>query len=291
MRALARRTHIGLSVAVVAIFAFAVHNAYAQQYVALETPGMPGSCEITPTWGFVDVAVVHYAGAGARGLQFAAPVTSCLGPSAAWLSDNWAFGPVIGNSQDGVALPYGQCLSGTVVLGVIKLMIPEIPSPCCHLQLLPHPSSASGKVEALDCAGSIVPINFTVGGVFNAGGTTCAAMDPPHTPAPAPGATDVALNTTLSWTPGETRNPCGLLASPYGILSMGTHPDSLVDIGWDMPNPFDPGVLDKATTYYWKVVYSFGEDGATSPLWEFTTSDTPLPTEATTWGRLKALYE
>ena len=116
-------------------------------------------------------------------------------------------------------------------------------------------------------------------------------MDPPYAPEPVHAATDVALNTTLSWTPGETRNPCGLLAYPYGILSMGTHPDSLVDIGWDMPNPFDPGALETTTTYYWQVVYQFGEDGASSPVWEFTTTPAPLPVEATTWGRLKALYE
>jgi hypothetical protein len=266
--------------------------SYAQQYLALESPGMPGSCEMMPSWGFVDIAVVHYTGvAGASGIQLAAPMPSCFGNDASWVGDQWNGTLTIGDSQNGVVVTYGQCVTGTFVVGTISFLVPNLPDQCCTVEAAGHPSSASGKVEALNCSSGLVELPNSTGGVLNAGGTSCTSVEAPHTPAPAHNDTEVARNTMLSWIPGATTNPCAVLAYPYGILSMGTHPDSLVAIGWDMSSPFDPGVLEPSTTYYWQVVYSFVDSGASSPVWAFTTNNASLPVEATTWGRLKALYE
>jgi len=279
-------------VATAAILALSFQPTNAQGYIAIENSDQSGSCQIMQTSPRVDVIVMYYPdGNTISGLQFAAPIPSCLGADAVWLGDLWTADPLIGNSQIGATVSYGYCRSGPMYVCTIVMHVFSTPDPCCAMYVVPHPDAASGRVEATTCAGQTVyPATF-IGGVFNSGGTTCATMDPPHTPLPDHGATDIATDADLSWTPGDTRNPCGLLAYPYGILSMGTHPDSLLAIGWDMGIPFDPGPLERARTYYWQVVYSFGESGAASPVWAFTTTSAPLAAEVTTWGRLKALYE
>jgi hypothetical protein len=51
----------------------------------------------------------------------------------------------------------------------------------------------------------------------------------------------------------------------------------------------DPGPLEPNTTYYWRVTGFTDNLPYEGPLWSFTTAG-PLRAEASTWGRVKALY-
>lgn len=280
----------GIAVAT-ALAMLAAAPVTAQHYVALESPGEPGSCEISPGTGLVTVDIVHYTGGlGVTAVQFAAPVPSCLGAGAAWVADVWPYPLVIGGTQTGAAISYGGCFTGPIHVGSIWISIPGTPEQCCHMQVVPDPSAPTGRIEAVDCAATRIFPVAGPGAVFNSGGASCAGVDPPTDPVPADAETYVALDATLSWTPGDVRNPCLVLAYPYGTLALGTHPDSLATVGYDVDPPFDPGPLSPLTTYYWQVSYAFLDSGAQSPVWSFTTRDA-VPARATTWGRLKALYE
>jgi hypothetical protein len=57
--------------------------------------------------------------------------------------------------------------------------------------------------------------------------------------------------------------------------------------------PLNPGPLAPQTTYYWQAHHNCicGQvHPAQSDVFSFTTGDGPLAVEATTWGRVKALY-
>ncbi|MHC4510725.1 MAG: hypothetical protein ACYTAO_17515 [Planctomycetota bacterium] len=89
-------------------------------------------------------------------------------------------------------------------------------------------------------------------------------------PNPADGATDVPLDTTLTWWPGATA------VSHDGYIGASSPPPLLgntTEIGYDAT-----GLLEPSTTYYWQVD-AIAADGTvhTGDIWSFTTS----PGEAT----------
>jgi hypothetical protein len=91
---------------------------------------------------------------------------------------------------------------------------------------------------------------------------------------PAYGATDVPLNTVLSWTPADS--------AASHQLYFGTDKEAVRTAGTGSPEDkgsqalgaesYDPGLLDADTTYYWRVdeVNAQGNT-ATGPIWVFTT--------------------
>lgn len=282
------RNPLFLALAMATALAPAAVPVHAQHYVILETPGDPGNCGISyAPLAPVTVAVVHYTDAtgGATQIAFSAPVPSCL-PGAVWLHDT--FPGALGNSQTGIVVPYGSCLEGPIVIGTITLLVSSPPEACCGMQVLPHPDAASGMVEALDCSGQ-VRVEPGFAGVFSPPGEVCAGVQPSQNPDPPDGATQVPLDATLSWEMGLTINPCGGLTEVTPIVMMGTAPGALTEVARDVSPPFDPGVLQPGVTYYWRIDHEFlGRHGG--PVWQFTTA-LVVPTQATTWGRLKALYD
>ncbi len=93
-------------------------------------------------------------------------------------------------------------------------------------------------------------------------------------PQPAYGATDVSLNTMLSWTPSDS--------AASHQLYVGTDKETVRNADAGSPEykgsialgseNYDPGLLDADTTYYWRVdeVDNQGNT-AKGPLWIFTT--------------------
>jgi hypothetical protein len=76
------------------------------------------------------------------------------------------------------------------------------------------------------------------------------------------------------------------------IISWGTDPDNLTR-WYDVYTPFQiPGGLQPDTRYYWQVASAtYGGAGPyAGPLWTFTTAG-PVAYEASTWGRIKALFQ
>jgi len=94
-------------------------------------------------------------------------------------------------------------------------------------------------------------------------------------PTPADGAEEVHPDVELSWLPG------GIGAFTYDVY-LGTNVDDLQLIaGAHDGTSFDPGMLEWATTYYWKVDQRQNDDVFEGLVWTFTTivplCDPPLP--------------
>ncbi len=100
--------------------------------------------------------------------------------------------------------------------------------------------------------------------------TTGAAPPKATNPNPANGATDVAVNTDVTWNGGslllsgeaETYTYdvyFGTSASPPGVASGIT------------ATTYDPGTLNTASTYYWRVDTNNGSQTTMGDLWSFTT--------------------
>jgi hypothetical protein len=81
-------------------------------------------------------------------------------------------------------------------------------------------------------------------------------------PLPANAATNVPVDTSLSWRPGRE-------AGSHSV-SLGTDPNALGAAQMGTEHSFDPGLLDLGTTYYWKVdeVNTVTYPG---DVWRFTT--------------------
>jgi hypothetical protein len=93
-------------------------------------------------------------------------------------------------------------------------------------------------------------------------------------PKPAYGATDVAMDATLSWTPADS--------AASHQLYLGTDKEAVRTADTGSPEykgsktlgdeSYDPGLLDADTTYYWRVDEVDGQDNvAKGPIWIFTT--------------------
>ncbi len=98
---------------------------------------------------------------------------------------------------------------------------------------------------------------------------TRATNTPPSAPTPLgpiDGAWGVLLNADLSWTASDA----DLDALTYDIY-FGTDPTPPL-VGSDLVQAsYDPGTMNVATVYYWRVVASDGTDETSGPVWSFET--------------------
>jgi hypothetical protein len=87
-----------------------------------------------------------------------------------------------------------------------------------------------------------------------------------HFPSPADGAIWRRVDSKLSWTPGKN-------AIMHNV-SFGTDPAVLLPVSMmQMDTSYDPGPLQPATTYYWKVDEFTPIGTIEGPVWSFTTLD------------------
>jgi len=97
----------------------------------------------------------------------------------------------------------------------------------------------------------------------------------PNTPSPLDDATEISINTGLSWSGGD---PDGDSVT-YDIYFGKTSPPPL-ETSNNPTTSYDPGELDKDTIYYWKIVardeYDEENEG---PEWDFTTETNNAPNE------------
>lgn len=102
------------------------------------------------------------------------------------------------------------------------------------------------------------------------------APSAPSNPIPADGATDVPVDTMLSWS-GDNIN--GPFDSPDDeatwvnwYVFFGTNPDAMELICEDLSEPAcDPGLLEFETTYHWQVIAKNDTGITRGPIWSFTT--------------------
>lgn len=93
------------------------------------------------------------------------------------------------------------------------------------------------------------------------------APNPPTNPNPQTGATDISLNTTLSWTCSDPNGD----PLTYDVYFGTTANPSLVSSDLTVNN-YNPGTLNETTTYYWYIEATDTDENSTlCPLWSFTT--------------------
>jgi hypothetical protein len=96
----------------------------------------------------------------------------------------------------------------------------------------------------------------------------------PSSPYPANGATNVPVNSDLSWVGGDP-NPGDTVTYDVYFGTSSTPPK----VGYNQSTvSYDPGTLNYVTSYYWKIVAwdSYGES-TTGPLWVFSTKANSPP--------------
>ncbi|MHC4799312.1 MAG: DUF6298 domain-containing protein, partial [Planctomycetota bacterium] len=88
-------------------------------------------------------------------------------------------------------------------------------------------------------------------------------------PSPANSATDVSINSDLSWTAGSG-------ATSHDVyFGTDSTPDSSEFQGNQAGTTYDPGSLSSNTTYYWRIDEVNGYGTTTGVVWSFTTLDVP----------------
>jgi hypothetical protein len=125
--------------------------------------------------GILSVYVVLTQSLGATGVRFAAPMPACM-IGASWLSDS-PCDPPCGNSQTGMTISFGQCLSDDIHVTTISYVVQGTTLDCCLYPVTPDPSTPSGKIEVVDCSSQVL---YSTGRVntINANRTCeCAVLD------------------------------------------------------------------------------------------------------------------
>ncbi len=118
---------------------------------------------------------------------------------------------------------------------------------------------------------NIAQFDDGVNGIITGKVTLDVGNAPPSVPAyPSPfdGANQQPITSTLSWI--STDLNCDPLT--YDIAFGTVSPPPLFEYGLTMPF-YDPGILNLASTYYWKVIAHDGEYQVIGPVWSFSTTD------------------
>jgi hypothetical protein len=92
-------------------------------------------------------------------------------------------------------------------------------------------------------------------------------------PSPANGAVDVERDVIFSWTHGTN----AVSHEVYFGRDNPEHPLALVFMGNQTTTEFDPGWLDRDTTYFWRIDEINSNGKRTGVLWKFTTIPFPPP--------------
>ncbi|UCG51714.1 MAG: hypothetical protein JSW58_16265 [Candidatus Latescibacterota bacterium] len=109
--------------------------------------------------GLCSFHIVHVMSPGATACQFSAPQPACL--QATYLSDTFPI-MVVGNTQTGVAIGYGACVSSPIHVGDINYFCQGLTASCCYYPVLPDPNIPSGQIDVMDCNLNLV---YATGGV------------------------------------------------------------------------------------------------------------------------------
>lgn len=106
----------------------------------------------------LQIYVLHGSPGGATAAQFSAPKPACM-TGATYMSDTVWF--AVGNSQTGIAVGYGSCLTGTIWLMSINYFVQGTSEACCIYPVLPDPNAGpGGAILVQDCDYNLV---FAVG--------------------------------------------------------------------------------------------------------------------------------
>jgi hypothetical protein len=230
------------------------------------------------------VFVLNYSRIALSQIDFAISPPACL-ENATLLGEIYHI-PYVGSAETGVSVRFDGCNSNWLIpIATLNYLTTGVDS-CCPVRLIAHPSSASGRVEALDCDSNVVYVDNPLITVMPPGFTGCGAPTVPSRPAPPDGVDKQPLEVTLDWDSEPTAGT-GLCVF-FCNVHFGTSPDSPIYL-WNIDPPQQVGPLEPNTTYYWKVVSIVTYGQTAGPLWTFKTGPA-VPVHMTTWGKIKALY-
>jgi len=218
------------------------------------------------------------------GARFSFPLNECIFPIDLQPLNGTT---ISGDFDAGFVLNFSDCTSDRPAVARVTLFAPVI---CCGFGLVPSPGV--GSVDLIDCAGHGVPATWTPTISAPGGsGNYChgeGVSPPPRNPDPSDGAGNIALSVDLSWVMDPPVGSC-VLSFRHSKVFLGTTMTPPLIVSDMEGTSYNVDGLLPGTTYYWKVwVYNYGFM-VESPLWTFTTAS-PVPTEPTTWGRVKSLY-
>ncbi|KPJ50234.1 hypothetical protein AMJ40_03510 [candidate division TA06 bacterium DG_26] len=101
---------------------------------------------------------------------------------------------------------------------------------------------------------------------------------PPNSPSPDSGATDVEREADIAWLGGDP-DPGDIVTYDVYFEPNDPTPDSVVSAA-QYDTYYDPGTLEYATEYYWKIVAHDNHGASTEgPIWNFTTQANLPPHE------------
>ncbi len=199
-------------------------------------------------------------------------------PRLLWIGDIAVFAQTNGTSVEGTSISFDACLTSPIHVLTMRFIGTPYPRNECAFMFI---EDAAGT----DCGAQPVSIE---GGITRIVYGQCEISGPSN-PSPLDQAQNVPLDTVLEWA-GEGAAACALGEILYYSLYFGTTPDPPLVLQQSAWPGVDPGDLQPGTEYYWRVAASqYGYDSKLSPLWSFRTAG-PVPTQPTTWGRIKALY-
>jgi hypothetical protein len=123
----------------------------ATGFVGLYADAAGTDCNILDVPGLVSFYVVHTGTDGATGVEFSAPLPSGFtGAGGTFLADEVQFPVYIGDSQTGLSVAYGSCLTGPIHVATILAFSPSGTTPSCtQYPVLPHP--ARGVINVPNC--------------------------------------------------------------------------------------------------------------------------------------------
>ncbi len=133
------------------------------------------SCNLVDTNNPNNFFLVHMVTPGATAIQFQAALPACY--QGIWLSDQKPYPVTVGDSQTGVSVAYGSCVSAPIHVLTVVAFGGGTPA-CCMYPITPDPGSASGTIEVTDCSfvdHTGVP---SYNGIINSN-ATCVCGDPP----------------------------------------------------------------------------------------------------------------
>jgi hypothetical protein len=272
------------------IIVFSVSPSFADGVSLFADPAGTDCALAYDAPGVVSIYAVLFSGPGATGVQFAAPLPDCW-TGVLHLSDNIPPPYInIGNSQTGIAIAFGSCVSGWPI-HVLTIQVfasnPGLIGDCCPYWVQPDPNANPPGVYVTDCSS---PPNLLVGTAGEMYVTRSGDWEPPvlSNPSPPNGALDQPLDEILEW--DVALCSCGLGVVWHDIY-FGVDPDPPLVAEFHEGNTYDPSILLPETRYYWKI-RAIDTDGGTTtgPVWTFTT-EAAIPAEKSSWGRIKSLYK
>jgi hypothetical protein len=259
--------------------------AFGQLYWLMASPlGEPETPIVYDTGGIVTVGIYATGFWALNTVHFALHIRECEGLTLTSVS--YGSNLYLGDLESGVAVTFIGCKYLPYLVCTLTFQSTGIDE-CCYLDFLP--ANGSGGVEGVDCNSDIVAVSGLRGVIAPAGsGALCAAPTPPANPSPPDGAVDVSIMPALSWE-SELPLPAGACDALLYNVYLGKTQTPPLRVFGTVP-PWTAGPLEPNTTYYWWIRASMGCASTDGPLWSFTTG-APVGIEASTWGRIKALYQ